>query len=42
MWRVIKSERQRIDSQYVRTRRHTLEVDSFGYLREIRQERTAK
>ena len=42
MWQVIKSERERIDSQYVHTRRHTLEVDLFGYLREIRQERTAK
>lgn len=42
MWAEVKAERERIDTQYVRSRRHTLEIDFFGYLREIEGERSGK
>ncbi len=40
MWSEIEAERRRIDDEYVRSRRHTLEIDFFDYLRRIHEERS--
>ncbi len=41
MWERIKEERSRIDQDYVHSRRHSIEVDFFQYLKAIRKEQSA-
>lgn len=39
IWSEIEADKERLAAEFVRSRRHSLEVDFFDYLRQIREER---
>ena len=41
MWKEIKDRREALRRRYVKSTRHTIQVDFFPYLREIDKERKA-
>jgi hypothetical protein len=41
MWEAIEAEERRISKQFIQSRRHTLEIDFFDYLRQLRKARSA-